>query len=130
MLADAAASGNLTTVRVLYLLGTNLNGSYTEESGEQAEPALCAAVENDHEDVVRFFVEHHADLGISYAEGINPLSLALRNYSMVKLLLSNGAKVTDVTYGQPLAKMEWNPPLDDKVLDLLKSYEHRGPNSP
>jgi len=124
LLTAAAAAGNLTAVRILYFLGADLNGSTTDDDGEEDEPALCAAVENDHEDVVRFFIEHHANLDIDFADEVNPLSLALKNYSMAKLLLSNGANVHDVTYCRRLKQNTWKPPLDDKIYNLLKTYEH------
>jgi len=43
---------------------------------------------------------------------------------MAKLLLSNGANVHDVTYGRRLKQNTWKPPLDDKIYNLLKTYEH------
>ena len=128
MLTDAAGAGNLTAVGFLYLLGADLNGAPTDESGEGGEYALCAAVANGHEDVVRFFIQHHADLDIDFGDEGNPLALALTNYSMAELLLSNGANPRHACYGRPIDRNNWNPPLDDRMFNLLKKYDAPTPS--
>lgn len=120
MLTDAAAAGNLTAVRLLFRLGVNLDGRPENDGQEPGEPALLVAVENGHEDVVRFFIEHHADLEVSYSDIQGPLEIAIgnRNYSMAELLLSKGARLRR----NWVDRDNWRPPLDDKMFNLLKRY--------
>ncbi|HEX4085827.1 MAG TPA: ankyrin repeat domain-containing protein [Chthoniobacteraceae bacterium] len=120
MLFDAASSENLSAVKFWYFLGADLDRSPDDDYGGAPEPNFLAAVDNGHEDMVRFSIEHHSDIEATYSDIQSPLEAAIgdRNYSMTELLLKNGAKLRK----DWIDPTNWRPPLDDKMVELLRRY--------
>jgi Ankyrin repeats (3 copies) len=120
-LTDAAARGDLAEVKRLFEVGADLD-AYPQEGGtEGGSPALHEAASAGHDEVVRFFVEHDANLEMGFSDSGTPLAGALRHYSTAKLLLDHGASANNAL-GQILDKRSHQPPLDDQVFELLKQH--------
>ena len=56
-LVSAAGQGDLTTVKLLVNIGVDINGPHVEGGG----PPLWAARANNHDDIVKYLLDHHAD---------------------------------------------------------------------
>ena len=87
-LTEAAGQGNLAEVKRLAAAGAKLDAFPQHTGTEGGSPALHEEVLNGHEDVVRFFVEHGANLEITFSivDHLSQVLLAdattpLRNYS-------------------------------------------------
>jgi ankyrin repeat protein len=62
-LVEAAANGNMTTVRLLVNIGVDIDC----KTVEWGDTPLAAADRYGHKDVVTYLLDHHADTkGISY----------------------------------------------------------------
>ncbi len=120
-LTDAAARGDLAEVKRLFEAGADLNAFPQEEGTEGGSPALHEAASAGHDEVVRFFVEHKANLEMTFSDCSTPLAGALRHFSTAKLLLDHGASANNAL-GQILDKRSHQPPLDDQVFELLKQH--------
>jgi hypothetical protein len=120
-LTEAAARGDLAEVKRLFEAGADLD-AYPQEAGTEGGcPALYEAASAGHEEIVRFFVEHKANLEMTFSDSGTPLAGALRHYSTAKLLLDHGASANNAL-GQILDKRLHQPPLDDRVFELLKQH--------
>jgi hypothetical protein len=122
-LTEAASRGDLAEVKRLFGAGAKLDAFPQREGTEGGSPALHGAVAGGHEDVVRFFIEHGANLEITFSDVGSPLAVAVgrRHYSIAELLLAHGASVNHAVR-QVLTPTSWEPPLDGKTFELLKSY--------
>ena len=120
-LTDAAARGDLAEVKRLFEAGAELDAFPQEEGTEGGSPALHEAASAGHDDVVRFFVEHKANLEITFSDCSTPLAGALRHYSTAKLLLDHGASANHAL-GHILDERLHQPPLDKRVFELLKQH--------
>lgn len=120
-LTEAAARGDLAEVKRLYAAGAELDAFPQQEGTGGGSPALHEAAAAGHDDVVRFFIERGADLEISFSDCSSPLASALRHPSTAKLLLESGASANHAI-GHVLDGRSFQPPLEDRVIELLKQH--------
>lgn len=118
-LTEAAARGDLAAVKRLFEAGANLDDSPQEEGQEGGSPALHEAASAGHDEVVRFFLKHNANIEMVFSDCGTPLARALRHYSTTKLLLDHGASANHAL-GQMLDQGSHRPPLDKEIFELLK----------
>ena len=120
---DAAARGNLGEVKRLYAEGAKLDAYPQEEGTEGGAPALLEAVAGGHDEVVRFFIKHGANLEIGFSDIKCPLSIAVGrgDYAIAKLLLEHGASANHAV-GQVLNENNWIKPLGQDMVELLKKH--------
>jgi hypothetical protein len=113
----------LGDVKRLYAEGAKLDARPHEEGTEGGSPALLAAVEGGHAEIVRFFIEHGANLEIGFADINCPLGMAVGrgDYAIAKLLLEHGASANHAV-GQVLNANNWIKPLGQDMVELLKKH--------
>lgn len=90
----AALQGFVSLAELLVSKGADVNYQWDRERGKNVTP-LWRAVQNNHEPMVRFLLDHGADpnlaaQNVSLVDGGTPLSVA-SSASMVQLLLDHGA---------------------------------------
>jgi ankyrin repeat protein len=123
-LSTAAATGDMSTVEKLVHQGTNVNALPPDTDGAgPGLPALLVAAENGHENVVRFLLEHGANIELKVED--TPLLMAcIKGHdSIAKLLLDHGANPNARGEGTPLSVAEERQ--DSHLVELLKSHGAR-----
>ena len=120
-LTEAAARGDLAEVKRLFEAGANLDAYPQEDGTEGGSPALHQAASAGHDEVVRFFLEHNANLEMTFSDCGTPLAVALKHDSTAKLLLDHGASANHAL-GQILDERLHQPPLAKRVFELLKQH--------
>jgi hypothetical protein len=120
-LSEAAARGDLAEVKRLFEAGVDLDAYPQMEGTGGGSPALHEAASAGHDDVVRFFLQHNANLEMTFSDTGTPLAAALRHPSTAKLLLDHGASANHALRGI-LDPRSHRPPLDKRVYDLLEQH--------
>src|SRR5688572_24511682 len=107
----------LPEVKRLVAAGAKLDAFPQRAGTEGGSPALHEAVWNGHEEVVRFFIDHGANLEITFSDAGPPLAGAVggRHYAIAEMLLAHGASVNHAVR-QVLTPTSWEPPLDVKMF--------------
>jgi len=120
-LSNAAMEGDLFTVERCVTAGVDINAEPQSEAGG-GMPALIAAASGDHNDIVRFLLDHGADINRRDSTGNTALNHAAihGNLPLVEFLLSRGADPNLPGEGYPL----WNANNrgDPRMIELLKSH--------
>ncbi|XP_063927802.1 uncharacterized protein LOC135140972 [Zophobas morio] len=127
----ACAMGRLELVMFFLSKGTDVNAA-----NKYGRTPLYVAVENGHEEVVKYLVdEAHANVNKKAWDGLGPLELAIKqgNVNMVRLFLEKNVDVDSTDgYGMKplhLAAKQSNLEILVMVLERSKSVDVRTSNS-
>jgi len=89
-LFSAASNGDMATVERLVAQGVDINGDHMD----WRKTPLMAATHSGHTDIIRFLLNHHADVNRRDNNGTDALHEAIENHhpDIVRLLKAAGAK--------------------------------------
>jgi hypothetical protein len=112
---DAASTGNLTMMRVIYALGVDVNGS------EEWNPPMVAASSNGQNEAIEFLLDRGADVNTRSGNGWTPLMRAafFGRTKTVKLLISHGADI-NAERGDETALSLAKQNVHTEVVELLR----------
>lgn len=119
-LTQAAHDGDLFAVKRLVVAGARLGGP-PGDNVFSGQPAFSAAASEGRNDILRFFLDHGADINTTDSADNTALNLAVikGHLATVQLLLSRGANPNIRGGRSPLQNAEARN--DEQMADLLKA---------